>query len=260
MNQLVPMEGPHFESPSVDSFRFPGLFGTTWIDKPMLLLVIATILVIGFWVIASRKLKVLPGKGQFFVESIYDFIRNGVARDMLGPEYRRWTPLLVGLFTWVLVNNWFGEFFVFMFPTFSKIGFVWGVAALVMLIYIGAGISKHGLGYFKMALVPQGVPWYLGLVIAPIEFISNFITRPLTLAVRLFANMFAGHLSVMLFVIGGAFLLQHGDKLYVRVGGVGSLILSFAIMGLELFIGFLQAYIFTILTAQYISSSLADAH
>lgn len=256
---LVPMEG-EYEPPSIDSFIFPGNFGVDWLTKPMMQIILATILVLAFWLIASRKLKIVPGKGQFAVEYLYDFIRKGVGREMLGGAYRKWTPLLVGLFTWILVNNWFGELFLFMFPTFSNIGYVYGVVGVVLITYIVAGFAKHGIGYFKVALLPKGVPWYLAILIVPIEFLSTFVTRPVTLAVRLFANMFAGHLSVMVFVIGGTYLLLHGEFLYYRFGGAASLLFSFAIMGLELFIGFLQAYIFTILTAQYISSSIADEH
>ncbi|WOP20261.1 F0F1 ATP synthase subunit A [Raineyella sp. LH-20] len=274
---LVPLEGGHYESPGVKDFRFfceatapsatnPGnvagcTFGIDWMNKPFWQAIIGAALVIVLWFIASRNLKLVPSKGQFFWEYVYNFIRNGVARDILGPEYRRYLPYLLGLFSFLLVNNWFGETFVFMLPTFSNIGYAWALAIMSWVIYIGAGIHKHGFGhYMKMQLIPEGVPVYLYPVIIPLEFLSNFITRPLTLGLRLFANMFAGHLVVMVFVIGGAYLLTLPHNAFYNVSGAVSLIFSFAILFLELFIGFLQAYIFTVLTAQYIHSSLAEAH
>lgn len=273
---LVPLEGGHYVSPGVQDFRYfcadnPEVtsgnalagctFGVDWLNKPFWQAVIGATLVIVLWLIASRGLKLVPSKGQFFSEYVYNFVRDGIARDILGPEYRRYLPYLLGLFSFLLVNNWFGEFFLFMFPTFSNIGYAWALAILSWLIYIGAGIHKHGFGhYMKMQLIPEGVPGYLLPIIIPLEFLSNFITRPLTLGLRLFANMFAGHLVVLVFVVGGAFLLTYDNNILFNVSGAVSLIFSFAILFLELFIGALQAYIFTVLTAQYIHSSLAEAH
>lgn len=249
-----------WKTPGLDDFIFPGLFGTDWITKPMLQAIIAAIIVVVMWLIAARRLKVVPSKGQFVMESIYDFIRNGVGRDILGSGFRPYIGMLVGLFTFVLINNWFGEFFLFMFPTFSNIGYTWGVVAVVYITYVFAGFKAHGPGYLKQALIPSGVPWYLYPIIVPVEFISTFITRPLTLGVRLFANMFAGHLSIMVFVLGGSFLLTYAHNVIYNVAGAISLVFSLVMLALELFIGFLQAYIFTILTAQYISSSISEGH
>jgi len=203
---------------------------------------------------------VRPTKGQFFFEFLYDFIRNSIARDIIGPGYQAWTPLLVGMFSLIIISNWFGEFFYLMFPTFSNVGYVYGMVALVYLLYIGAGFKAHGPGYLRQSLMPAGVPAYMYPIIIPMEFISTFVTRPLTLSVRLFANMFAGHLVVLVFVTGGAYLLTYVGNVFFTGAGVLSLIMSLVIMGLELFIGFMQAYIFTLLTAQYISSSVGEGH
>lgn len=257
---LVPMEGGGFTPPGVGDFDFHGLFGTTWLTKPMLQIIIAFVLVVVLWGIAASRLKMVPNKGQFVAEFFYDFIRNGVARDIIGHGYRSWTPFLVGTFTFVLLNNWFGEFFYFMFPTFSNVGYAYGLAIMVWLIYVVVGFKAHGLKYLKNSLVPSGVPWYLLWLIIPMEFLANFITRPLTLSIRLFANMFAGHLAVLVFIVGGAYLTTYSGNLLYNVSGVLSTVLGIVILCLELFIGFLQAYILTILTAQYIASSLASEH
>lgn len=257
---MIPMEGGGYTAPGVQDFQFPGLFGTDWITKPMLQAVIAAIVVIVIWWLASRRLTTVPNKSQFLMEYLYGFIRNGVGRDVLGPGFRPYIGLLIGLFSYILVNNWFGELFLFMFPTMSNIGYAWGAVVMVLVIYIYAGFRTHGIGYLRKALIPEGVPWYLYPIIVPVEFLSNFITRPLTLGVRLFANMFAGHLTILVFVIGGTYLVSQADSIVLKVGGGFSLLFSFVMLGFELFIGFLQAYIFTILTAQYISSSISESH
>ncbi|HIW30064.1 MAG TPA: F0F1 ATP synthase subunit A [Candidatus Luteococcus avicola] len=249
-----------YQSPGVESFQFDGNWGIDWLTKPAMQAIIAALLVIAFWLWGSRQLSVKPTKGQFFFEYVYEFIRNGVARDTLGHDFRKFLPYLLAVFSFILVNNWFGEFFLFMLPTFSNIGYAYAVALLSWIMYMGAGFAKHGVGgYLKHSLIPPGAPGYLLPLLIPLEFLSNFIVRPVTLALRLFANMFAGHLVVLVFVVGGAYLLTHGPAIHRVAGGV-SLLFSFAILFLELFVGALQAYIFTVLTAQYVSSSIADEH
>lgn len=270
---LIPMAGEEggFTPPGVGDFHWdsvwPGVL-PDWMNKPFFQVVIAAILVIVLWLIASRRLKLVPTKGQFVAEYFYDFIRNGVARDILGPDYRKFLPYLLALFSFILINNWFGQFFLFMYPAFSNVGYAYGLALMTLVIYIGAGIKRHGLGkYLKQSLIPEGVPVYLYPLIIPLEFLSNFITRPVTLSLRLFANLFAGHLVVMVFVVGGWFLLTYPSGSlateavpFFNVSGAVSVLFGIVIMFLELFLGALQAYIFTVLTAQYVSSSLAEAH
>ncbi|HJE52139.1 MAG TPA: F0F1 ATP synthase subunit A [Tessaracoccus flavescens] len=262
---LLPMEtGGGYTPPGTKDFEWfsvlPGVL-PDWMNKPFFQAIIGAALVIIFWWIASRKLKLKPSKGQFFAEYLYEFVRNGIARDILHGEFRRYLPYLLGLFTFLLVNNWFGEFFFFMYPTFSNVGYAYGLAILSWLIYIGAGIHKKGVaGFFKASLVPDGVPAYLLPLVIPLEFLATFITRPITLALRLFANLFAGHLVVLVFVVGGGYLLTMADNTFYNVAGGVSIAFSLIILLLELFIGALQAYIFTVLTAQYVSTSIAEAH
>ena len=132
---------------------------------------------------------------------------------------------------------------------------------LVWVVYNGVGIAKHGpLGYLKHTALPSGVPWFMWPLIIPLEFFSNIIVRPVTLSLRLFANMFAGHLLVLVFVLGGEYLLLHSDSIVNKVAGVVAWIFSMAIFGLEIFVQSLQAFIFTVLTAHYISSAAAEEH
>ena len=272
MSLLLPLEGAAWP-PGEQSFNsrplFPGVL-PDWVNNHSAQALIAAILVLGFWLWMAHGQKLIPGKRQFLGEQLYDLIRNGIARDLLGHEYRRFLPYLVALFSFILVNNLFGQFFLFMFPTFSKIGYAYGLALLTWLLYNGAGIAKHGLGgYLKMMTLPEGVPVFLYPLIIPLEFLSNFIVRPITLALRLFANLFAGHLVIMVFVVGGALLLQMTQATATDIGfplwllkaaGGFSIVFSFAIFALELLVGSIQAYIFTVLTAQYVSSAVSDEH
>ncbi|HEX7397720.1 MAG TPA: F0F1 ATP synthase subunit A, partial [Propionibacteriaceae bacterium] len=223
--------------------------------------VIGAVLVIAFWLWVSHNMKIVPGKKQFIGEYLYDMLRNTVARDILGHDYKRYLPYIVTLFSFVLVNNLFGQFFIFMFPTFSKIGFAWGLALLSWLLYNVAGIKKWGvLGYVKRMTVPSGVPIALLPLIIPLEILSNFIVRPLTLGLRLFANLFAGHLVILVFVLGGTYLMFVSEPIINKVAGGAAMVLAFAIFALELLVAVLQAYIFTVLTAQYVSSAIAEEH
>lgn len=266
MRLPVPMETGGGEggwhTPSLEDFEFIGGFGgPDWVNKPFVQAVMAAVIVIVLWLLASRKLRTVPSKRQFLNEYFYNFIRNGVALDTLGErDFRRYLPYLLGLFSFIWVNNLMGLFPLLMFPTFSNIGYAWGLVALTYIIYNVAGIARHGLKYFKNSLLPAGVPWPLWFVIIPIEFLSNFVIRPLTLGLRLFGNLLAGHLVVLVFVTGGAYLLFYSEGAINRIAGGASLIFSFGIFALELLVSSLQAYIFTVLTAQYVASSLAEDH
>lgn len=261
---LPPLEtGAPYKPPGAGDFFFSGGFipGVDWFNKPLVQAIIAAIVVIVLWWLVARRLKVVPTKSQFLAETVYDVVRNGIARDALGADFRKYLPFLLGLFSFLLINNWFGIFAPFMFPTFSNIGYAYAFAVMAWVVYNGAGIAKHGFfGYLKNSLIPAGVPWWLTPIIIPIEFLSNFIVRPVTLALRLFANLFAGHLVVLVFVVGGAYLITQGESLFYRVAGGVSYAFSFAIFALELLIGALQAYVFTVLTASYVQSATADDH
>lgn len=232
-----------------------------WFTNHILQAVIGAVLVIGFWLWMSQGQRIVPTKRHFIGEFLYDMLRNSVARDILGHDYKKFLPYVVSIFSFIFINNLFGQFFVFMFPTFSKIGFAWGLAILTWLLYNGVGIKKWGLlGYLKRMTIPQGVPMALLPMIIPLEILSNFIVRPVTLGLRLFANLFAGHLVILVFVLGGNYLMFVSEPAINKVAGGLALLLAFAIFALELLVGALQAYIFTVLTCQYVSSAIAEEH
>jgi F-type H+-transporting ATPase subunit a len=203
----------------------------------------------------------VPGRLQFAGESAYGFVRNSVARDIIGSaDFMRFVPYLVTVFFFLLLNNLFGSIPFIQFPTFSRAGMVYGLAALSWVIYNYVGIRKHGfVGYLKLQCVPAGITGPILGLLVPLEFMSNLVVRPVTLALRLFANMFAGHILILLFALGGEYLLVHGATL-IKPVGLLAWALFIAISFLELLVQFLQAYVFVLLNAMYISGALADEH
>lgn len=252
-----------FEAPGPANFDLPGFFEIAGhpVTKPMFQLVIAAVLVFAFFYAASRSRSLVPGRLQFAGESAYGMVRNSIGRDIIGShDFMRFVPYLFALFFFILVNNVFSSVPGIQFPTFSRASMAYALAGLSWVIYNWVGIHKHGfLGYLKLQCVPSGVSPVMYPLLVPLEFFSNLIVRPATLALRLFANMFAGHLLVILFATGGLYLLQHGDTM-VKPVGLLAWLLFILISFLELLVQFLQAYVFTLLNAMYISGALADEH
>jgi F-type H+-transporting ATPase subunit a len=171
----------------------------------------------------------------------------------------RFVPMLFSMFTLILVNNLFGIIPPVQFPTMSRIGFPIALTVIVYVVYHYLGIKKNGLfGYIK-SLVPPGLPKGIIPLIFLLELITFFVTRPLTLALRLFGNMFAGHLLLLLFITGGQYMIINGG-IGLKVAGAGSFVMAFVLTIFEGLIEFLQAYIFTLLAATYIAGALADEH
>ncbi len=251
----LPPIGPH------STFDFAGQTMYLGLTKPMLQLVLAAILVYWFFRAASRQGAMVPGRLQFVGEGAYGFVRNTISRDIIGSQdFMRFVPYLVALFFFILLNNFFGSIPFIQFPTFSRAGMVYALAGLSWVVYNYAGIKRHGFGgYIKLQTVPAGIKGPMLLLLVPLEFMSNILVRPVTLALRLFANMLAGHLLIILFAVGGEYLLLHGATL-VKPVGILAWLLFIAISFLELLIQFLQAYVFVLLNAMYISGAIAEEH
>jgi F-type H+-transporting ATPase subunit a len=271
--QAAGIRAEGFTPPGPADFDLPpigGDFGTfhafgqefvLGVTKPMLQLVLSAVLIFGFFYLASRKRAMVPGKMQFVGEEAYGFVRNSLGRDIIGAhDYQRFVPYLFTLFTFILLNNLFASIPFIQFPTFSRSGMVYGLALMSWIIYNAVGIRKHGFaGYFKLQSVPAGITGPILLLLVPLEFMSNILVRPVTLALRLFANMFAGHLLLILFALGGEYLIVEMSLAYAPVG-VLAWVLFLAVAFLEILIQFLQAYVFVLLNAMYIQGALADEH
>jgi F-type H+-transporting ATPase subunit a len=227
----------------------------------MLLAGLSVVLIVTWLLVSTRKMAVVPGRGQFFTESVYGLVRNGVARDVIGSrEFLRFVPLLFTMFVLILVNNLFGITPLIMFPTMSRFGFPLALALIVFVVYHAVGIRSMGLGGYFKHMVPAGLPGWIVPLIFFLELVTYFVTRPVTLALRLFGNMFAGHILLALCVLGGEHLLFGDTGLGLKAAGVLAFVGGFVMTLFEGFVQFLQAYVFTLLTALYIAGSLVEEH
>ncbi len=249
----------HFP-PSVWEFFPPALFGLEgWLTKFTIFAWVAVGLLIIFFLSAYRKPTLVPSRTQWMAESVYGFARDSIATPMLGHEGVKFAPYFATLFSFILLTNLFGIVpFVQMSPN-SHIAFpiVLAVISYIMFNYIG--VKRHGFGkYMKKSLVPAA-PWYILPLLIPIEFFSTFIVRPVTLSLRLFANMFAGHMILAVFTLGG-FALLNATTWYIKPISVLSWAMAIALTFLEALVILLQAYVFVVLTSSYISGALAEEH
>lgn len=208
-----------------------------------LFMALAVIASSAFLVLGTRHASMVPGRWQSMTEMSYEFIA-GIIRETIGPAGRKYFPIIFTLFIFILFGNLLGMI-PFSFTFTSHIIVTFAMALAVFLAVTVLGFVKHGIGYFAI-FVPPGSPLILWPLLIPIEIIS-YLSRPISLAVRLFANMLAGH--TLLKVIAG-FVPALG------VLGVLPLALVVALTGLEILIAFLQAYVFTILTCLYIKDAL----
>ena len=242
-----------------DIVRFDVLGQPVGFNKVTILIVIAVVAVLGFFLYAFRSPKLVPRGAQNIGEVGYTFIRDGIARDVIGKEGDRFVPYLFSFFFLVWAFNFLAIVPGAQFPITSVFAIPVAFALIVYFTWVPLGIYRQGfLGFFKNMLFPPGVPKPMYILLAPIELISNIIVRPFTHAVRLFANMFAGHLLIATFSIAAFYLLSF--TIVGMLGSIASFTLTIALTGFELLIQALQAYIFTLLTAVYISGALHAEH
>ena len=251
--------------PSTDTFIFKPFFtfdvGSVHfiVNRLTTMLFFGVLLIVAFFWAAFRNPKLVPGKMQWAGESAYNFIRDGVAREVIGPEGVRFAPYLTVLFSFVFVMNFYGILPGAQVPVTGRIAYPAVLAVISLVIFNYVGIRRQGARkYFKDNLFPPGVPVGMYIILTPIEALSTFIVRPFTLAVRLFANMFGGHLLLLVFFTGTAYLLTVGN--FSIVFSPITFIMSIVLTAFELLVEALQAYIFTILTAVYVSGALAEEH
>jgi F-type H+-transporting ATPase subunit a len=247
--------------PTVEDFFLPSLAAGYWVTKFTLMVWLAVAALVVFFLVAYREPKVVPSRTQWLAESLYGFVRDGIARELIGSrEGVRFAAYMTTLFSFILVTNVFGIIPFLQVSPNSHIAFPAVLAILSYVLFVYQGARRHGFGSFirKMTITP-GVPWAIYPILIPIEFISNLVIRPVTLAVRLFANMFAGHLILLVFTLGGFALFATGNFFYYAVGGI-SLIFAVVMTIFEFGIALLQAYVFVMLTGFYVGDALAEAH
>ncbi|WP_308439549.1 F0F1 ATP synthase subunit A [Cellulomonas marina] len=261
---LAAEEGGGFHAPTLADF-FPGAiaFDGTFVEfnRIMMVRVIATVLLLTIMVLAARRATLVPGRGQNVVEVLLDFVRVNVAEEILGKkEARRYVPLLTAVFFAILAFNITGVIPGLNIAGTSVIGLPIVFALIMYVVYLHAGIQRQGLGGFlKTNLFPAGVPAPMYVLLTPIEFLTVFVLRPATLAIRLVANMIAGHLMLVLcFAATNYFILEAAPAL--KAFGAVTFVAGLAITLFEVFIAALQAYIFVVLSAVYINLSIETEH
>lgn len=227
------------------------------INRVVLLMFLATLITFLFLYLPVRKARVVPSKMGVVVESLVDFVRKGIARDIIGSQSTRYEWLLIPMFFWLLFLNLFEITPLIHFPVTSRMAIPAFLAVLVWVTFIFVGLKKHGLSYIKNSVIPPGVPKPLLILMVPIDFLSIFVIRPISLAVRLFANMLAGHIMLAVFFLTTASYFVLEPK---AVAFVIPLAFAIVITAFEIFVAVLQAYIFTLLTAVYIESSIHVEH
>ena len=253
-----------FQAPGTADFYWPVFGGdSNWaITRPGLVMFISVAILAWFFVTVAGKLTIVPNKRQWMAEQAYGFVRNTIARDVIGAkDFKPFIPLLFTLFTLILFNNVMGVLPFVQFPTFSRIAFPIVLTLIVYIVYHTVAIRrKHGVLPYLKSLVPSGLPGWLIPIMFVLEFLTYFFIRPLTLALRLFGNMLAGHLMLLVFILGGEYLLIHGSSLFIQFSGILGLAFGVVMTFFELLVQFLQAFIFTLLTALYISDAVAEHH
>jgi F-type H+-transporting ATPase subunit a len=262
----MPAEGCHifsgcgYPAPSINNFYFRPIFsiGVFHFTKPMLLAIVSAGIVLTFFLVAFRKPKIIPRGAQNVAELGVLFVRDQILRPQLGKDGDRYLPFIVSIFFFVWVMNLFGIIPLIEFPATSRIAYPAGLAFIVWVTYITIGMRTKGpIGYFKQMAVPQGAPWWILPLLAPIELFSNILVRPFTLTIRLMANMLAGHLLLLVFGLASWYLFSASIGLLYATT---SFLLTIILTGLELLIQALQAFIFATLTAFYIADARQTAH
>ncbi len=255
--------GLHFP-PMKELVEWRGILfkGTPFEVNKVVLLMWASVLIVFlmFWAAgrAAKSGRLVPTGIQSVVETGVDFVRNDIILQTMGPAGLGWTPFLITMFFFIFVTNMWEVIPGIQFPVNARMALPAFLAIMVWVIFIVVGIRAQGLrGYFKAMLFPPGVPKLLLPLVAGIEFISTIFVRPFSLAVRLFANMLAGHLLLVTFAVLCAALWTAKPVAVILPLPFAMLILLTAF---EILVAVLQAFIFTILTAVYIGEAMHPEH
>jgi F-type H+-transporting ATPase subunit a len=253
--------GGGVQFPPVENLvKWPMAFGEdTWygFNKIGLISLIAMVVPVLFFYFAGRKAQLVPGKLQNAAEVSIDFVEKQVILPAIGKEGMRYLPMLTAMVFFIWIGNLFEVIPTSHMPANARMANPLMLAIVAWVMFIGVGVKHNGLGYFKSALFPPGVPKALYLLVTPIELLSTFIIRPFSLAVRLFANMLAGHILLVTFSVLCITLWQLGPLIIVNALSFPMLV---AFTGFEFMVAFLQAFIFALLTAVYIGGALHPEH
>lgn len=244
-------------------FEFPALFtvGGLEFSRTHLLMFLAAFIVIAVLYFGLKDGRLVPSKFGATVEGMVGFVRDDVARDVIGEESRKYLPYLLSIFLFILVGNLFEVTPLINFPITSRMAIPAFLALVTYFIFVIVGFSRNKFKYLLDTVWPRHVPIGLRWLVGLIELVSVFFLRPFTLAVRLFANLVAGHLMLTLLLGSGVIFLMAIPEVGLRgLIGIPWLALGLFIFVFEIVVSLLQAYIFTLLSAVYIESSIHFEH
>jgi F-type H+-transporting ATPase subunit a len=250
--------GCGFPAPGLGDFDFKTLFtiGAWHVTKPELLAMLCALIVIVFFWVAFAKPKMIPGKMQSLGEIAVLGVRDQIVRPQLGKKGDKYLPYMTAMFFWIALCNLMELIPVLQFPAMSRIGFVLPMVVVMYVLYWYTGFKTKGFfGYFR-SWIPEAPLFVLPLLIL-IEVFKYVIIQPATLCIRLFANMFAGHLLLAIFMVATWYLASASIGLLYAAG---SLAMVFFVFLLELLVDILQAFIFTTLISSYLADSLEYGH
>ncbi|MFZ3568152.1 F0F1 ATP synthase subunit A [Streptomyces sp. BH097] len=252
--------GCGFPAPGLHSFLFEPIadFGWFYFNKVMLLALLTTIVICVFFFFAFGRSKVVPGKIQMIGEAGYDFVRRNIVYETLGKkEGEKYVPIMVSMFFFIWIMNVWSVVPLAQFPVSSVIAYPIVLAVIVYLIWVPLTFKRHGfVGGWKNVTGYDPSLGPIKWLVSFIEFFSNLLVRPFTHAVRLFANMFAGHLMLVMFTVASWYLL---NSWMIPAAGV-SFVMTIAMILFELFVQAVQAYVFVLLACTYIQGALAEHH
>jgi F-type H+-transporting ATPase subunit a len=243
-------------------FVFETTLWNTPITRTIFLMFLAAMIVIGVLYFAYRKPTLIRSKFQTAIDSMTGYVRDEISIGIIGPEGIKYFPYLLSLFTFILVGNLFEVTPFVNFPITSRMAIPGFLAVVTWVIFISVGFAKNGLSYLLDIIWPRSVPIAMRPLVGIIEFFSILVIRPFSLAVRLFANLVAGHTMLSLGLVTGFVFTTAIGEVSLLKNGAGLLwfALGLGIYVFEIAVSFLQAYIFTLLSAVYIQSSLHPEH
>lgn len=252
-----------------DSFKFPlinsilrwkDLFPT--FNKIALISVAAALIgIVVFLLAANKPAKAAPKGVRNLAEVTVEFIENEIVMPTMGKSGLGWTPFLLALFIFVYLCNVPGIIPILQMPATARMAIPLFLSVLVWLIYMGVGFKHQGIKYLTNTVWPPGVPVALKPLVGVIELISNYFVRPFSLTVRLFANMLAGHILLVTFaLLTHSLVTAETQQLLLKPMAILPFFMLVFLTAFEVLVAFLQAYIFTILTAVYIGSSTHPEH
>ena len=244
-----------FETPVVFE-----IFGVG-VNRAMLLMFVAAFVVMAILYFALRKRSVVPTKFGAAVEGLLSLVKDEIATGIIGPQGAKYAPYLISIFLFILVGNLMEVTPFINFPITSRMALPAFLAILTWVIFVFAGFKEQGLGYLGHIIWPKDVPIALRWLVGIIEFVSIFLVRPFSLAVRLFANLVAGHVMLtLLLVTGYVYITGFSNATFNGLFGAMWWVLALAIFLFEVVVSILQAYIFTLLSAVYIQTSVHPEH